>query len=870
MTQPTSSSINLTSEEVLSRITEGVVDPDVLAALKEVQSLPQEWGVSPDLVVEQLKVELESRAKGVERYLKGTKDLDVASTRPGAALITQVIKPLSEAVRIWHAGEDLTGGRSVGKHRHLVSHLEGFENDWPAVAYIVCRTCVESLSMEFDLTSLCMLVSHRLETELLFRHFNTQAPGLAHVVAERRFSRAAPGTKGDRHCRAVAKDIFRTYAIEPFPRWTSEVKATIGRIMVELWCDITQHGTIQTYWQRGKTNKKVVGTEQALAFLAHQHERCSLSQPWLLPMVMPPRPWTAPDRGGYILGNALNGYSVVKTMQRTHGFIGELHHHDLQQVYDALNLLQSTSYRINRVVHQTMQALWDAGESVPGTPSNDPEPLPPKPARMDEDVEVQRAWRQQAAVVHERNNRSRSKRFSHLSKLWVADRFAQYPAIYFVWSLDWRGRAYPMGGHVNPQGDDAGRALLEFASGKPLGPDGAAWLKVALAGCFGVDKVPYHERIEWVDAHWDHVLQSGMSPLAGDRWWSRAEKPWQALALCAELVGWSVMGDEFVSHLPVSVDGSCNGLQHFSAVGLDEAGGRAVNLLPADRPQDIYSVVARRVAEMVEQDAASGSETAPLAAQWVGKVTRAIVKQPTMTKPYGSTRSGMQDQIRDAVAKYDLKHPASPLFPDDAPHKALCGYLAGVTYRAIGEVVIGAQTSMDWLQQATRVLSRTDQPIQWTTPVGWVVQQSYPKWEPIRVELRLRTVKHRINLRTPGGKLDARRQAQAIAPNFVHSLDAAHMMRSVVAARQEGVTHFAMVHDSYGTHAGDLSMLATVLREQFVLMYHELWEQGGPLVDWLEQASTWTPAEDLADIPPVPSPGTLDLSQVLESPYFFA
>jgi hypothetical protein len=47
----------------------------------------------------------------------------------------------------------------------------------------------------------------------------------------------------------------------------------------------------------------------------------------------------------------------------------------------------------------------------------------------------------------------------------------------------------------------------------------------------------------------------------------------------------SLQPEEYPSSLPVHMDGSCNGLQHYAALGRDEAGGRAVNLLPADAPQ---------------------------------------------------------------------------------------------------------------------------------------------------------------------------------------------------------------------------------------------------------------------------------------------
>lgn len=50
----------------------------------------------------------------------------------------------------------------------------------------------------------------------------------------------------------------------------------------------------------------------------------------------------------------------------------------------------------------------------------------------------------------------------------------------------------------------------------------------------------------------------------------------------------------FVSHLPIYQDGSCNGLQHYAALGRDEEGGKEVNLVPAEKPSDVYSSVAFR------------------------------------------------------------------------------------------------------------------------------------------------------------------------------------------------------------------------------------------------------------------------------------
>ena len=71
------------------------------------------------------------------------------------------------------------------------------------------------------------------------------------------------------------------------------------------------------------------------------------------------------------------------------------------------------------------------------------------------------------------------------------------------------------------------------------------------------------------------------------RWWQAADSPWQLLAVCYDLKAALASGDpeSYMSRLPIHQDGSCNGLQHYAALGRDESGGRAVNLLPVDKPQ---------------------------------------------------------------------------------------------------------------------------------------------------------------------------------------------------------------------------------------------------------------------------------------------
>ena len=61
--------------------------------------------------------------------------------------------------------------------------------------------------------------------------------------------------------------------------------------------------------------------------------------------------------------------------------------------------------------------------------------------------------------------------------------------------------------------------------------------------------------------------------------------------------------ETFESSLPVHMDGSCNGLQHYAALGRDKVGGTAVNLCPFDKPQDVYSGVMEEVIKRVAEEA---------------------------------------------------------------------------------------------------------------------------------------------------------------------------------------------------------------------------------------------------------------------------
>lgn len=114
------------------------------------------------------------------------------------------------------------------------------------------------------------------------------------------------------------------------------------------------------------------------------------------------------------------------------------------------------------------------------------------------------------------------------------------------------------------------------------------------------------------------------------------------------------------------MDGSCNGLQHYAALGRDKIGGTAVNLCPCDKPQDVYSGVMKEVIARVEEEAKkildydwndenlTGGEKTALknnqAAKLVnGLIDRGVVKRTVMTSVYGVTFIGAKQQIHEKI-----------------------------------------------------------------------------------------------------------------------------------------------------------------------------------------------------------------------------
>ena len=793
----------------------------------------------------QLALEEESLTLGIDRYQKEHGRQDEADTGPGRRLINDSIPPLAEAIDTFVA--EARNGKPGKKHTS-VRWAEKFPS--AELAYITVRHCLNAISnRDTRVQAVAETIAATIEDSINYSRFREVSPGLY-----KHLQGVLKKSTSQRHSRNVMEAATRRVELEQFG-FPGNDGIHFGMKMVELFIESTGFAVLFNDSSHGRERERILlrGTQQVLDWLENAHDAAAHFSPIRMPMLVPPTPWVSSKGGGY-LTDAGGLVPLVRT--RNKSYLRELGNVDMPAVYQSINAIQSTAWKVNSSILTVMRDAWDAGGGIAGLPCRDLIELPGLPSfDMDtykvEQPEEFKAWKRKRADIYEENARSTSQRVSAAQKIALAARFAPEEAIYFPHSLDFRGRVYPVPGTLNPQGDDRAKALLTFAKGKPLGSSGARWLAIHVANLFGIDKVPFAERIQWVKDHQEQILDSALQPLDGQCFWTEADSPWSALAACFEWAGYVMTGNQFVSHLPIALDGSCNGLQNFSAMLRDPVGGKATNLIPQEKPADIYTQVMKVAAERIKKEAEAGD---PMAARWDDLLTRDIVKRPVMTLPYCVTKAGMRGQLMEKMGNAR----------DKGAHEE-ASYLAGVLWDAIGQVVIAARVAMDWLKSSAKVAAKGDMPVSWTTPAGFPVLQEYRESLGTRVETHIGGRSVRITTSVEGTKLDSRRQALGISPNFIHSCDAAHLMLTVCTALENGIADFAMIHDSYGTHAADTDVLAASLRAAFNEQYSR-----EVLTDFRNELAAQLPAEVAIELPELPPNGNLDLSLVEQSLYFFA
>lgn len=798
-----------------------------------------------DTLTRQKQLEEKMVSMGVERYrreIAKAKEKGRESETPASvALMSKAVEPLSDALYTY-ISEAMKG--NGGKNNLAAKQLKRLDPE--VVAFITLKTLMDALSYKATVQKVATAIGASINHEINIQMLKDKEPKLFATV----YKDLKKKTKHSKHQYAVYRNQA-TKARVVMEDWSATERFKVGNKALDL--AIATTGWFKLY-KRHKCLIEIQASDELKQFIMDKNARCELLSPVLLPLVHKPKRWSNLHNGGYYT-KAIK-MDMLKTLNKD--YKRDANKLDMPEIYDTVNSLQEVPYRINKKVFDVLDLYLQVGNGAAGLPSAEEAPLPIKPNDIDTNKESLTKWKRKAAKVYKKNSARASKYLSTILTMQTAEQFLNEERFFYTWYLDFRSRLYPAQKYLTPQSADISKALLELADGVDIvDEEQLAWLNIVGANHYGFDKAPLQERANWIEERSELIIATAEDPYA-NKWWMDADKPWQFLSFCFEYAECSKTDLPFTSHLIGAVDATCSGIQHFSAMLLDESGAEAVNITPNEIRQDIY----QRVADLMKQKI-NHTPTAELV-KWLNFIDRSLIKQNVMTMPYSATLLGMRDQISSKIKELEEKGKPLPEIEnvnDDAK------FLSKLSSECIDEIVVGARVVMTWLQDCAKVSAKAGLPISWTTPVGFTVLQDYQKKnvKTVKSILQGEVKKYSFIDDSVKGKLIKQKQASGIAPNFVHSADSAMLIRTITKCSKEGI-QIVPVHDSFGTHVAHLPRLNRLLREAFL----DIHLHNDMLKDFRERLIESLPEEFKDKVPPLPKRGNLDLTVVLESDYFFS
>lgn len=818
-----------------------------------VSSYPYDEDIS--MIKKQMELELDVREAGAVRYQK---QLDKMATQGkldnssfAARIIAEKIDPVAAEIEAWLQKDR---SRKAGAHNLAAPFLE--VADHRVCAMLGLKAVMARIFGETPtVTSIVIAIGKAVEEECRLTALRKADREAYNGVMKA----AASKNRSKSRTRTANYLADRSEGNLGWTEWSDVVRAHVGMVILTAINDATGMFRFETITFKQRKSNVVVPTEDTRTWINNNINFMQFMKPQLEPMVVKPRPWNAGELDGGFLTSHVPFQPFVKT--RNKRYLEELKYADMPKVHSALNAAQNTKWRINPEVRRLISDMMNTNLNVAGIPRKDYLSIPPKPYDIATNDEARRLWANNARETHEENTRIMSKKIAITSVLKTAKKYEDIGHFYCPANCDFRARVYYLT-QLSPQGPDYIKAMMEFAEGKRIGEQGIPWLKYHIANLFGIDKVSQEDRIAWVDEHTEELLRGVHTPFGDNILWHTADDPLQAYAASLELLGVVRNGPDHITRIPIHLDGSCSGIQHLSMAFRCEKSGATVNLVPSDIPADLYGIVAEKsVARLKEL--AEDPKVGHLARWWLDfGVTRKTCKRNCMTYAYSSKQRGMADQILVDTLK-PAKREGNLTLPEGVLSMHLSSFLANINYDAIQETAQKAGEAMEWMAKAARIVAKRNLPISWHTPLGFPVVQAYRNFKPVRVETNLNGKRVTMSLQEEQLTIDTSKSAAAIAPNFVHSMDATHLQLVAHTAKEEGITDIALIHDSFGTYACDTPRFYGIIRETFVKMYET------PVFENFKAELEAQLGDDIK-LPDLPTTGTLDPEDILESKYCFA
>ena len=777
---------------------------------------------TPAQIEEQVQLEREQIQQGLQQFRSNTKKLEDKSYASASVygissidtLLPLVVERIEQtAYRI----KERNTGRCFKEINTYLSDLEPL-----AAATIACKITFDkvfsSKKGENALVKVCESIGRSIEDECQMRHYEQNAPGLLNVLKENYWHRSIGTTQKIK----VISTLMNRYNVKEWKTWGVSNRTKLGGWLLD--CILETSGWFYKDMQvEGK--RRVNYLRPTPEFLEVKDEIMrdfELFTPLAYPMLIEPNDWTTDGRnGGYLLNEVMRGYDMVRRGKK--GSIqGET-------PVAFLNKLQKVGYRINPFIADIAETLdkrqISVGKFIPIIEL----PLPPKPVDIEDNFDARKSYRRGAAEVMNINASAFRRSCRTRMTMKALRKFRDREQFFIPFSFCYRGRAYPIPAFLTPQDTDFGKSLLRFSEESLMTKDAEDWLSFQVATTYGLDKSTMSERLIWTSENYELISRVAIDPIGNLPDWEGADEPWQFAAACDEFYHCVIKKDRTTTGLMVATDATCSGLQILAGLARDKSTAELVNVVPSERPQDAYKVVA---------EASKPNIPEHLREIWDRKCT----KRTCLTIPYNAKPFSNRTYIRDALKEKGIK-----IDKDDLTQTVQA------VREAMNKVVPGPMSVMKWIEgEVSNAITRGDQELSWTTPSGFVVNQKLNKKHVERLQLQLLGKCEMYVATDDTDQVDKKRHKAATAPNLIHSLDSSLLC----LATNRFDAPIATIHDSVLCRATDMSCLSTLVRET----YMHLFAEHDFLTDFANQISAETEPPIIGDLEP---------STVIDSTYFF-
>jgi len=776
---------------------------------------------TPAEIDEQIALERDQIRIGINKLHSNTKNLEEKSYASasvyGVSSIDQLL-PLVIA-RITETRLRIRKGSAGVNFKEIAHFLRDVEAE--VAGAIACKVVFDQVfstkRSSNQATAVCDAIGQAIENNCLLDHYEATCPGLLHTLKER-YYHASMGTT--QRVTVIKTMMNRIDAVDHWKCWGREVRVRLGGWLLD--CVIEASGWFMTdLRQEGKKrNLYVIPTPLFIEIKDAVMDQAELFAPIALPMLIPPNDWSNERPGGYILNECMKGYPLVRR--------GNPLCIQGETPLKFLNHIQQSGFVLSDFIVDVAETLMEKGISVGKFIPVCEIPLPVKPPDIADNKEARKDYNRKAAEVHNQNAQAFRKSCRTRMTMNAVQRF-KGRTFYHGWSLDYRGRAYPIASVLTPQSDDFGKSLLKFAEPSLMTERAKFWLKFNVSTTYGLDKSTMQERQDWAEANTELITKVATEPLKYLHEWEAASEPWQFLSSCEEMYHCVIKGDRKYTSSMVATDATCSGLQILAGMSGDKSTAELCNVIPSDKPQDAYKVVAEAAKPNCPESIRPYMD-------------RKVVKKVVMTLPYNSKPYSNRSYIRDALKEVNV----------DIDKDKLTATVKAVR-NAMSEIVPGPMKVMKWIEEeVVNALKRGATELKWVTPSGFVVNQRLNKVQLKAVELQLMG-RVQIKVATSDeGEVDKNHHKNATSPNLIHSADASLLHLSAIRFNNP----LALIHDSVLCRSTDVDSISALVRET----YMHLFAEQDYLTDWAKQIGAETE-------PPII--GTLNAASVIKSTYFF-